>query len=68
MLIWGLKGKAADFYVLLSNMNEELSYKHLMSELGRDSRGKNYLKPFKPVSKMNVRMKVKPYWTGLTGF
>ena len=35
MLIWGLKGKAVDFYVLLSNisnMNEELSYKHLMSE------------------------------------
>ena len=31
MLIWGLKGKAADFYVLLCNMNEDLSYKHLMS-------------------------------------
>ena len=35
MLIWGLKGKAADFYVLLCNMNEDLSYKHLMSEFGK---------------------------------
>ena len=35
MLVWGLKGKSADFYVLLSNMNEELSYKHLMSEFGK---------------------------------
>ena len=26
MLIWGLKGKAVDFYALLCNMNEELSY------------------------------------------
>ena len=34
MLIWGLKGKAADFYVLLCNMNEDLSYKHLISEFG----------------------------------
>ena len=32
MLIWRLKGKAADFYVLLRNMNEDLSYKHLISE------------------------------------
>ena len=31
MLIGGLKGKAADFYVLLSNMNEDLTYKLLMS-------------------------------------
>ena len=35
MLIWGLKGKAADFYVLLCNMNEDLSYKHLISEFGK---------------------------------
>ena len=35
MLIWGLKGKAADFYVPLCNMNEDLSYKHLISELGK---------------------------------
>ena len=35
MLIWGLKGKAADFYVLLCNMNADLSYKHLMSEFGK---------------------------------
>ena len=35
MLIWGLKGKAADFYVLLSNMNEDLTNKHLMSEFGK---------------------------------
>ena len=35
MLIWGLKGKAADFYVLLNNMNEDLTYKHLMSEFGK---------------------------------
>ena len=34
MLIWGLQGKAADFYVLLCNMNEDLSYKHLISEFG----------------------------------
>ena len=35
MLIWGLKGKAADFYVLLNSMNEDLTYKHLMSEFGK---------------------------------
>ena len=35
MLIWGLKGKAADFNVLLCNMNGDLSYKHLMSEFGK---------------------------------
>ena len=35
MLIWGLKGKAADFYVLLYNMNEDLTYKHQMSEFGK---------------------------------
>ena len=35
MLNWGLKGKAADFYVLLCNMNEDLSYKHLISEFGK---------------------------------
>ena len=35
MLIWGLKGKAADSYVLLCNMNEDLSYKHLISEFGK---------------------------------
>ena len=35
MLIWGLEGKAAVFYVLLSNMNEDLTYKRLMSEFGK---------------------------------
>ena len=35
MLIWGLNGKAADFYVLLCKMNEDLSYKHLISEFGK---------------------------------
>ena len=34
-LIWGLKGKAADFYVLLGNMNEDLSYHHLISEFNK---------------------------------
>ena len=35
MLIWGLTGKAADFYVLLSKMNEDLSYSHLISEFNK---------------------------------
>ena len=35
MLVWGLKGKAADFYGLLCNMNEDLSFKHLISEFGK---------------------------------
>ena len=65
MLVWGLKGKAADFYVLLCNMNEDLSYKHLISEWGRDSRGRSFQKPFRPVSRMNFSMKVKLYVTGL---
>ena len=33
ILIWGLKGKAADFYILLCNL--DLSYMHLISEFGK---------------------------------
>ena len=42
--IWGLKGKTADFYVQLSNMNKDLSYHHFISEFIKRFKTENFLK------------------------